>query len=78
MPGPDAGDAGGEREVGQAGAVSERRASDADEVVGQRDVGQGGALIEHPAPRLVTLFGIVTLVMFAQPLNAVFPMLTTG
>ena len=47
---PDAGDAVGDRDAGQAGAVIERMVSDAGDAVGDRDAGQAGSRRTH-SPR---------------------------
>ena len=47
---PDVGDAAGNRDAGQAGAVIERIIPDAGDAVGNRDAGQAGAVIERIIP----------------------------
>ena len=47
---PDVGDAVGDRDVGQAGAVIERRVPDAGDAGANRDAGQAGAVIERRVP----------------------------
>ena len=75
---PDAGDAVGDRDVGQAGAAIERTVPDAGDAVGDRDAGQAWSNNRtHMSPMLVTLLPIVTLVRLVQSENAESPMLVT-
>ena len=70
-PVPDAGDAVGDRDAGQAGADIERIVSDAGDAVGDRDAGQAGSSHTNAhVPMLVTLLGMVTLVRLVQSENA--------
>ena len=48
---PDAGDAVGDGDAGQAGAAIERLVPDAGDAVGDRDAGQAGAVARTPSPR---------------------------
>ena len=74
---PDAGDAVGDRDVGQVPAIVERPVPDVSNTVGNRDAAQLAAPLERPPSMLATLSGIVTLVRLPHEANALSPMLVT-
>ena len=75
---PDAGDAVGDRDAGQAGAARERIVPDAGDAVGDRDAGQAGAAIERIVPDAGDAVGDRDAGQAGAARERLAPMLVTG